>query len=256
MRATTIPIDRWSTSPSWCLQVFSPAAGFKTDMQVVDWATLIQRRNDPALWDIYITHSAVLPEPMLSPPQLGDGAPGWWSSPAKEAALAAFNAEPDPAKRGALWGKVQQVVYTKCPTSSVGNFNSLSARSPKLRGLRRRCRGRSSGTPACRSEARSTCSRPLSGARSQRHDAVISRRASPAWLVVMCSWPRWCSSSPALAPGDPARSCWATRRPPRTSRSCATSYGLDKPLPVQFVLLAEASWRTATSASRSSCSGR
>jgi peptide/nickel transport system substrate-binding protein len=28
---------------------------------------------------------------MLSPPQLGDGAPGWWDSPAKKAALAAFN---------------------------------------------------------------------------------------------------------------------------------------------------------------------
>ena len=41
------------------------AAGFKADMQVVDWSTLIQRRNDPALWDIYITHSAVLPEPTL-----------------------------------------------------------------------------------------------------------------------------------------------------------------------------------------------
>ena len=52
------------------------AAGFKTDMQVVDWATLIQRRNDPALWDIYVTHSAVLPEPTLTPPQLGEGAPG------------------------------------------------------------------------------------------------------------------------------------------------------------------------------------
>ena len=52
------------------------AAGFKTDMQVVDWSTLIQRRNDPALWDIYITHSAVLPEPTLTPPQLGDARAG------------------------------------------------------------------------------------------------------------------------------------------------------------------------------------
>ena len=60
------------------------AAGFKVDMQVVDWATLIQRRNEPPLWDIYITHSAVLPEPTLTPPQLGEGAPGWWSSPAEE----------------------------------------------------------------------------------------------------------------------------------------------------------------------------
>ena len=80
-------------------------AGFKVDMNVVDWATLMQRRNDPKLWDIYITHSGLFPEPMLSPPQLGDGAPGWWSSPAKQAALAAFNQEPDPAKRGAAVGQ-------------------------------------------------------------------------------------------------------------------------------------------------------
>ncbi len=110
------------------------AAGFKVDMQVVDWATLIQRRNDPALWDIYITHSAVLPEPTLTPPQLGEGAPGWWSSPAKKAALDAFDAETDPAKRGALWGKVQEVVYTEVPYIRVGSFNSVTARSSKLDG--------------------------------------------------------------------------------------------------------------------------
>ncbi len=110
------------------------AAGLKTDMQVVDWSTLIQRRNDPALWDIYITHSAVLPEPTLTPPQLGDGAPGWWSSPAKDAALAAFNAESDAKKRGALWGNIQSVVYTEVPYIRVGNFNSVTARSSKLDG--------------------------------------------------------------------------------------------------------------------------
>ncbi|MGO4674405.1 ABC transporter substrate-binding protein [Bosea sp. 2YAB26] len=110
------------------------AAGFKVQLDVVDWATLVQRRGDPALWDIYITHSAFLPEPMLSPPQLGEGAPGWWSSPAKEAALSAFNNEPDPAKRGALWGKVQQVVYDEVPYIRAGNFAALAGASPKLSG--------------------------------------------------------------------------------------------------------------------------
>ena len=110
------------------------AAGFKVDMQVVDWATLIQRRNEPPLWDIYITHSAVLPEPTLTPPQLGDGAPGWWSSPAKDAALAAFNAESDGKKRGALWGNIQSVVYSEVPYIRVGSFNSVTARSTKLEG--------------------------------------------------------------------------------------------------------------------------
>ncbi len=107
-------------------------AGFKPELNVVDWATLVQRRNDSKLWDIYITHSGQFPEPMLSPPQLGDGAPGWWSTPAKQATLAAFNREADPAKRGALWGKVQQVVYDEVPYINVGKFNGLSARSPAL----------------------------------------------------------------------------------------------------------------------------
>lgn len=107
-------------------------AGFKVEMNVVDWATLIQRRNDPKLWDIYITHSGLTPEPMLSPPQLGDDAPGWWSSPAKKEALMAFNQASDPKKRGPLWGKVQQVVYDEVPYINVGKFNALSAKSPAL----------------------------------------------------------------------------------------------------------------------------
>ncbi|MFO1329432.1 MAG: ABC transporter substrate-binding protein [Rubrivivax sp.] len=109
-------------------------AGFKAELNVVEWATLLQRRADPKLWDIYITHSGLFPEPMLSPPQLGDGAPGWWSSPAKAQALAALNQEPNPAKRGALWAKVQQVVYDEVPYVHVGKFASLSARSPALQG--------------------------------------------------------------------------------------------------------------------------
>jgi peptide/nickel transport system substrate-binding protein len=107
-------------------------AGFKAELNVVEWATLLQRRADPKLWDIYITHSGLFPEPMLSPPQLGDGAPGWWSSPAKTEALAALNQEANPAKRGPLWGKVQQVVYDEVPYVHVGKFASLSARAPSL----------------------------------------------------------------------------------------------------------------------------
>jgi peptide/nickel transport system substrate-binding protein len=112
------------------------AAGFNVQLDVVDWATLVQRRGDANVWDVYITHSPFLPEPMLSPPQLGDDAPGWWKTPAKDAALAAFNSEPDPAKRAALWGKVQQVVYDEVPYVRVGNFASLAGLSAKLKGYK------------------------------------------------------------------------------------------------------------------------
>ena len=99
------------------------AAGFKVDMQVVDWSTLIQRRNDPALWDIYITHSAVLPDPTLTPPQLGDGAPGWWSSPAKRC-VAGRRSTPKPTRPeartrcGATYSRSR--VYTEVPYIRVG----------------------------------------------------------------------------------------------------------------------------------------
>jgi peptide/nickel transport system substrate-binding protein len=111
------------------------AAGFKVQLDVVDWATLVQRRADPALYDIYITHSSFYPEPMLSPPQLGTGAPGWWETSTKAAALAAFNAESDPVKRGQLWSKVQEIVYDEVPYIRVGDFAALSATSAKLKGL-------------------------------------------------------------------------------------------------------------------------
>ncbi|MDI9336424.1 MAG: ABC transporter substrate-binding protein [Gammaproteobacteria bacterium] len=109
-------------------------AGFKTDVQVVDWATLIQRRGDAKLWDIYMTHSGLLPEPMLSPPQLSEGAPGWWSSPEKSKVLASFNAATDPVIRATLWEPVQQLVYNQVPYIHVGKFSGLSARSNQLQG--------------------------------------------------------------------------------------------------------------------------
>jgi len=107
-------------------------AGIKTELTVVDWATLVQRRNDSALWDIYVTHSGLMPEPMLSPPQLGDGAPGWWNTPGKQAALFEFNHTASLAKRGPMWSRVQQLVYDEVPYISVGKFNSLSAQSSRL----------------------------------------------------------------------------------------------------------------------------
>jgi peptide/nickel transport system substrate-binding protein len=113
------------------------AAGFKPEMQVVDWATLVQRRGDSKVWDIYMTHSGQFPEPMLSPPQLGDGAPGWWDTPAKAKVLGEFNRQSDPNRRAALW----------CRTSMWVSSAACRRARPDCRDTRHRL-GRSFGTPA------------------------------------------------------------------------------------------------------------
>ena len=41
------------------------AAGFTVDLQVLDWATLLERRNDADVWEIFFTHGPILPEPTL-----------------------------------------------------------------------------------------------------------------------------------------------------------------------------------------------
>lgn len=110
------------------------AAGFTVDMQVVDWATLVQRRADPALWDIFITHSPFLPEPALIDFPSKD-APGWWDTPRRNQALSAFNQARTQAERLALWAEVQKAVFEEVPFIKVGDFNALAAQSPKLEGL-------------------------------------------------------------------------------------------------------------------------
>lgn len=115
-------------------QAYLEAAGFKVQMDVVEWATLTTNRADPALWDIYITHSPFLPEPSLMG-IMSDSSPGWWATDAKHAVVEAFNAESDPAKRAELFVDVQKVIYDEVPGYKVGNFNALAAQSPDLDGV-------------------------------------------------------------------------------------------------------------------------
>ncbi|MFV0382961.1 ABC transporter substrate-binding protein [Paracoccus sp. (in: a-proteobacteria)] len=101
------------------------AAGFKVQLDVVDWATLGERRDDPALWDIYITHSPFLPEPALTnlydkTSRLG------WSNPEKDEILARFTTETDLEKRKELFAQLQQQVFEDVGFIKIGAFNALS----------------------------------------------------------------------------------------------------------------------------------
>ncbi|MGI6851542.1 ABC transporter substrate-binding protein [Mesorhizobium sp. 1B3] len=109
-------------------------AGFAVQLDVVDWATLVQRRAEPALWDIFITHSPFLPDPALIAP-LPASYPGWWASEEKEKLLVALNTEMDAQKRVAIWSDLQKLIYDEAPFYKVGDFSALSAKSPRLQGF-------------------------------------------------------------------------------------------------------------------------
>jgi peptide/nickel transport system substrate-binding protein len=110
------------------------AAGLVADLIVVDWATLLTRRNDASLYEIFITHGPILPEPTLFS-FMTPTAPGWWATPRRDAVVNAFNSEADPVKRAKLWGDVQLAIYEEVPVMRIGNFNMLAARAQRLQGL-------------------------------------------------------------------------------------------------------------------------
>ena len=106
-------------------KAYLEAAGFKVDLQVVDWATLTTRRADPKEWDIFITHSNFPGDPTTIN-TITDTYPGWYVSEEKAAAVAAYmNAVSDADKQKA-WEGIQTVIYDDAPLFKVGNFNAVT----------------------------------------------------------------------------------------------------------------------------------
>lgn len=120
---------------SLVVQAELQAAGFTVDLQVLDWASLMQRRGDDKAWDAFFTYHTFVPEPSLIT-FTNPSYPGWWDSPAKRAAFAAFNGEMDPKARVARWAEMQKLFYSEVPTIKIGEFYNLAAASTRLKNYR------------------------------------------------------------------------------------------------------------------------
>lgn len=108
--------------------------GFKTDVQVMDWPTMLQKRAVPSNWEAFCTSGAIAPDPSLFS-MLNTAYPGWWDTPRKRAALERFIAAPNLTVRVAAWKELQALFYEEVPTILIGYFYSLYGISDKLSGF-------------------------------------------------------------------------------------------------------------------------
>jgi peptide/nickel transport system substrate-binding protein len=111
------------------------AAGFNIDLQVVEWATLVERRQKPDQYEIFVTFNSMSPAPPLYQLWLFEFWPGWWKNPEKDQLLAQFGAATDPARRVEIWTSVQKVIWSEVPIVKVGDFFGYALASPKLAGI-------------------------------------------------------------------------------------------------------------------------
>jgi peptide/nickel transport system substrate-binding protein len=108
--------------------------GFKVDLQVVDWATVVQRRNKPELWDIFTTGITFSPDPALTSNLQCDW-PGWWCHEEKERLLTELIRESDPKKRRGIIERIQSVFYEDVGRVKMGDFFTMYATTRDLKGF-------------------------------------------------------------------------------------------------------------------------
>ena len=109
-------------------------AGFVVDLQVLDWATLVQRRNKPELFDVFSTGFTFNADPALAT-SLQCAWPGGWCNEDKEKLLADLARETDVKKRRALIDRVQVIFYEDVGRVKLGDYFLLDVVRKDLRGF-------------------------------------------------------------------------------------------------------------------------
>jgi peptide/nickel transport system substrate-binding protein len=108
--------------------------GFNIDLQVVDWATLVKRRNNSKEYDVFTTGMGNFYDPThhiyLTPSW-----PGWTSDPEILKIQEEMARETDPKKRLALWEQQHKVFYDKVPVIRYGDLFGLRAIRKSVKGF-------------------------------------------------------------------------------------------------------------------------
>jgi peptide/nickel transport system substrate-binding protein len=104
--------------------------GFAVDMEIYDWATLVERRDREDVWDLYLTLATFRPDPIMR--NLTCEAAGWWCDPEKDELLKLVQVESDFETRYAIWEEVQRLYYEQVPRIKIGDTYTIIARSPLI----------------------------------------------------------------------------------------------------------------------------
>jgi peptide/nickel transport system substrate-binding protein len=98
--------------------------GFKVDMQVLEWAGVLDHRSKPADYDMFTTGHGFVPDPALIT-VFNAAYPGWWDSAEKNKIFDEFNQTPDHSTRVRVWGRLQALWYKEAPLVRPGEFYTV-----------------------------------------------------------------------------------------------------------------------------------
>ena len=109
--------------------------GFTVDLQVYDWATVVDMVKDPEVWDIYTTGINFRSDPVMIAPFQPCEWNGWWCSDAAIELMDTLKRESDFDTRYDAWEQLQQLFYDEVGLIKLGDQLSVNARSSRVQGF-------------------------------------------------------------------------------------------------------------------------
>ena len=109
-------------------------AGFNIDLQVYDWATLLAKRAQPDLWEIFVSGHCFYPDPALYT-ILDPRYPTHWDTPEKQLLMEKFVTTVSLEKRYEIWEDLQALLMVQLPWIKIGDTWSLVAFTDALKGF-------------------------------------------------------------------------------------------------------------------------
>ncbi len=111
------------------------AIGLKIDHQVIDWATIVERRVKPDEWEMFVAGHAFVPDPsQVNVVGQMNIFPGWWDSPDSLELVDQLLSLSSFEDRMPVWEQIQTNAYTQIPIIKIGNGATISSRSDKIGG--------------------------------------------------------------------------------------------------------------------------
>lgn len=109
------------------------AIGMKVELIVSDWATLVQNRAKPEVYDIFVTGHSGYSHPATHP--FNDKAwPGFWDSADKDRIIGEMVTEPDPQKLKKIIEDYERLIYDEVPFVKCGDNFLLRAHRKEVKG--------------------------------------------------------------------------------------------------------------------------
>jgi peptide/nickel transport system substrate-binding protein len=110
--------------------------GFVVDLQVTDWATVLERRAQPEEWDIFVTGHGFVPDPtQITHVGQMNVYPGWWSDPEALELAERLASEVDFDTRYEIWERIQEIAYETVPSVKTGDSSTLAVWNAGLGGF-------------------------------------------------------------------------------------------------------------------------